>query len=209
MNNLILASTSPRRKELLEFLGVPFEVVPSPFEEDRVRFEDFDEPADFVATRAVGKALALVDEYPDAIILGADTDVFFDGKVFSKPADLDEAREILKTLRGNTHEVVTAYSLINPLTNERLTNAVSSLVEFFPFSDEELERYISTSEPLGKAGAYAIQMGAKSFVRQVQGSLSNVVGLPLTEVADALEAFGIPIDVDVRAIEEEHFQHVT
>jgi len=207
MQQIILASTSPRRQELMEFLGVPFEVVGSEFPEEAVSFDDFLDPADYVTTIAIGKALAVAPLYDDAIIVGADTMVFLDGMPYGKPTDLDDARRILKVLRGRRHQVITAVGLINTLTNERLVETVQSEVEFFPFSDEELERYIATSESLGKAGAYAIQLGAKVFVREVKGSLSNVVGLPLTEVALALESMGVPIEVDVRDIEERHFTH--
>lgn len=207
IRQLILASSSPRRKDLLEFLGVPFEIKVSDFPEEEVDFTDFNDPLEYVSTIAMGKALVVADLYPDALILAADTCVFLEGLVYGKPRDLDDARHILKTLRGKTHQVITGFVVIDTMTQERLTGTVESFVEFYHFSDEELERYIETSESLGKAGAYAIQRGAKGFVRQIQGSLSNIVGLPLTEVADLLENFGVPIDVDVREIEEIYFRH--
>lgn len=207
MRQFILASGSIRRKDLLEFLGVPFEIRVSHFPEEDVQFTDLMDPQDYVLARASGKGLLLAQEYPDAIILSADTDVFLHGQVFGKPKDLDDARRILKALRGQKHQVFTGFFLIDTLTGERYAEAVESRVEFFPFSDEELERYIATSESIGKAGAYAVQLGAKRFVKEVQGSLSNVVGLPLLQVATALEQLGIPIDVDVREIEERFFTH--
>lgn len=207
MRQLILASGSARRKDLLEFLGIPFSVHVSDFPEEEVVFDDFLSPEDYVTTIAMGKALALADSYDDAIILSADTTVFLHGIPYGKPKNLDDARTMLQTLRGKTHQVITSFVLIDTLTNERYTESVQTDVTFFTFSDDELERYISTGESLGKAGSYAIQMGAKGFVREVSGSVSNVVGFPLTEIANTLEEFGIPIDVDVREIEETNFRH--
>ncbi len=205
MSRLILASTSPRRHELLQFLGVEFDVRASEFPEERVKFEDFDSPDAYVMTIAMGKALAVADQEPDALILSADTMVFCDGKPYGKPRDLDDARAMLAALRGKTHTVLTALVVLDRLTGEEVTNVVESHVTFYNFSDDDLDRYMDTSESLGKAGSYAIQGEARRFVQAVDGSISNVVGLPLIETADALERMGLPIDVDVRQIEEEEF----
>jgi len=207
MRNVILASTSDRRKELLTFLGIPFEVVPSGFPEEDVDRSDFDEPAEYVATLAMGKALAVADRYDDALIIGSDTIVYLDGEYYGKPKNLDDARRILKALRGKRHRVLSAVCIMDTLTGEKQVEVVETFVTFFPFTDDALENYIDTSESLGKAGAYAIQSGAKGFVSSVDGSLSNVVGLPLREVADMLEKFDIPIDVDVDALIEEQFTY--
>lgn len=205
--NLILASGSPRRKDLLEFFGHPFEVVVSDFPEENVLFEDFEDGGEYVLTIASGKVMTVAPQFEDAIIIGADTTVYMDGQVFNKPTDLDDARRILSTLRGKSHEVVTGVVVWDSLTGEHMSQSVATTVSFFPFSDEELDRYIDTGESLGKAGAYAIQMGAKGFVRSVDGSLSNVVGLPIEETAAMLEQMGMPIDVNVRQIVEDHFTH--
>lgn len=205
MRALILASGSPRRKDILEFLGVPFTVIASDFPEEEVKWKNFDDPEEYVSSIAVGKVLSVAQTQPDAIILGADTSVFLDGNVFGKPRDLDDARAILKQLRGRAHSVVTGVVVMDSLTGEHNQTAVSSVVEFLPFSDEQLENYIETSESLGKAGAYAIQMGARSFVKNVSGSVSNIVGLPIEETAGLLEEFGIRIEVDIHAIIDEHF----
>ena len=207
MRKLILASGSARRKDILEFLGVPFEVTISDFPEENVQWEDFDEPSDYVSTIALGKALTVADRYTDAVILAADTSVFLDGIVYNKPETLDRAREILCALRGKRHEVVTGMVVLDTLTTEKQIHTVSSFVEFLPFSDEQLERYIATGESIGKAGAYAIQLGARNFVKSIEGSLSNTVGLPMEETAALLEEFAIPINVNVRAIVVEHFTY--
>ncbi len=205
MRKLILASSSPRRKDILELLGVPFSVRPSDFPEEKIKWSEFEDPGEYVSSIAMGKVLTLVDEIEDAVILGADTSVFLGDQVFGKPRDLDDARRILSTLRGTRHSVVTGVVVYDTLTKEHNNAVVTSLVDFLPFSEEQLENYISTSESMGKAGAYAIQMGARSFVKNVTGSLSNVVGLPIEETVSLLEEFGIPIEVDVAALIDEHF----
>jgi septum formation protein len=208
MRQIILASGSARRKDIMEFLGIPFEIAISDFPEENVHFEDFDEASDYVSTIAMGKALTIASQYEDlsheatgsqngrigslretdvakgdALILAADTSVFLDGNVYNKPMDLDDARRILQALRARRHEVITAIVLLDTLTN------------------------IETSESLGKAGAYAIQLGAKSFVKSIEGSLSNVVGLPIEETAALLEQFDVPIEVDIDTLVAEHFTH--
>lgn len=188
-------------------MGLPYEVVASDFPEEDVDPRDFEDPREYVATLATGKALVVAEKSEDAIVVGVDTTVFVDGKYFGKPASLDEARKTLATLRGRKHQVFTAICLIDTLTHERQIEVVESGVTFFNFSDESLERYIQTSESLGKAGAYAIQAGAKGFVQSVEGSLSSVVGLPLTELAEMLERFDVKVEVDIRAVEAEQFSH--
>lgn len=210
MRALLLASTSPRRKDLLEFLGVPFETMPSDFPEEDVEYGELDDPTDYVLTIATGKTLAVADKLvgvptENPLILGADTAVFLDDTVYGKPRDLEDAKAILRQLSGRKHLVVTGFMVLDPLTGQQYSEAVETSVEFFKLQEEEIERYISTGESFGKAGAYAIQGGAKRFVRQVEGSVSNVVGLPLEAVAGALEHMGIPIQVDVREIVSRHF----
>lgn len=205
MRKLILASGSARRKDIVDFLGLTYAVAISDFPEENVRWEDFDDPADYVQSIAMGKALTVVDQEPDAIILAADTSVFLDGRVYGKPSSLDDARRILQKLRGRRHSVVTGVVIMDSLTREHDSVAVTSVVDFLPFSDDQLEQYIATSESMGKAGAYAIQMGARQFVKNVSGSVSNIIGLPIHETASLLEQFDIPIDVDIDAIVDEHF----
>lgn len=205
MRQLILASTSPRRQELLSFLGVSFETVASQFAEEAVNPYDFKDPREYVATLSTGKAFALMESHPDYLVLGADTVVFSQGKYYGKPVNLDDALRILKELRGRQHEVFTGVCLLDTLTHEHEVIVSRSLVTFHNVSDKELASYIDTSESLGKAGAYAIQGGAKKFASNVAGSLSNVVGLPLLETAELLGRFGVHIDVDVDAVIRKHF----
>ena len=203
MKHIVLASTSARRQEILRWLGVPFEIVPSNFDEDAVRFSDFDDPEGYVATIASGKAYVVSQLHPNALIIASDTMVYMDGVMYGKPRDLTHAREIMKALSGKTHTVYTAVVMVDGETGDRRTEIVSSQVIFFPMNNDEIERYIATSEPYDKAGGYALQGYAKKFIQEVRGSAMNVVGFPVITVRDMLEEFGVPIDVD---IEESVFQ---
>lgn len=197
MKQIILASSSFRRQELMKWLGIPFEIHVSNFPEENVKFEDFDNPEEYVLAIAMGKALVVADQFPETLIIASDTTVYLDGKIFGKPKNLNDARSMLQTLRGKQHTVFTAIVMIDGETGEKKTEVVKSLVTFFPFSDETIDQYIATSEPYDKAGGYALQGFAKRFVQDVQGSELNVVGFPLVTVRDMLEECGIPIEVDV------------
>lgn len=203
MKHIILASTSNRRQEILRWLGVQFEIVPSNFDEEAVKFSDFDDPEEYVATIAAGKAYTVLQLHPNALIIASDTMVFLDGVMHGKPKDLSHARNMMKTFSGKTHTVYTAVVMMDGESGDRRTEIVSSHVTFFTLTDDEIERYISTSEPYDKAGGYALQGYAKKFVREVKGSAMNVVGFPVLTVRDMLEEFGIEIEVD---IEESVFQ---
>lgn len=205
LRNIVLASSSPRRKDILDLLGLIFSVDPSDFPEEEVDFSHCTDPSEFVCTIATGKALVVGERHKDAIVIGADTGVFCDGEHFGKPRDLQEASAILKRLSGKEHVVVTGFCILDSLTGDHRVGAVESHVVFHPLSQDQIDRYVQTGESMGKAGAYAIQMGARTFVRSVVGSVSNVVGLPMLEVAGVLEEFGVPIMVDVLAAEQRFF----
>lgn len=203
MKHIILASTSARRQEILRWLGVQFEIVPSNFDEEAVKFSDFDDPEDYVATIASGKAYTVLQLHPNSFIIASDTMVFLNGEMYGKPRDLYHARKMMKELSGKTHVVYTAVVMMDGETGDHRTEIVSSHVTFFSLTDDEIERYISTSEPYDKAGGYALQGYAKKFVKEVRGSAMNVVGFPVLTVRDMLEEFGVEIEVD---IEESVFQ---
>ena len=171
---LILASKSPRRKELLKQIGIPFVVVVSDAEE--VSGNSWT-PAALVVENAKRKAHAVAEKYPDSPVLGADTVVSSEGKIFGKPKDKDEARKILTALSGKTHEVTTGLALIN--RNEIRTTNVTTKVFFDTMTKADIDAYIATEESMDKAGAYAIQGKAARFIEKIEGSYSNVVGLPL------------------------------
>jgi septum formation protein len=185
---LILASTSPRRAEILRDGGFSFTVVASAIDETPIPNESpselvlrlADAKAELVAARAVGPA----------IVLAADTVVTLDGRIFGKPRSADEARHMLEALSGRTHAVVTGVTLIRLPDAERRSFVESTLVQFAQLSAEEISRYLSTEEPHDKAGAYAIQGRAGRYIPRIEGDYFNVVGLPLARVTQALADLG-------------------
>lgn len=183
--HLILASGSPRRKDLLESLGIRFEVVPADVDES---FLPSEAPADVVRRLALEKAREVSKMFEKHWILGADTIVVIDGQILGKPVDKSEAKTMLGKLAGRTHEVFTGYALVNLNGAERVvSDFCRSEVFIRDLSEQEIEEYIETGEPLDKAGAYAIQGIGAAIVQGVNGSYTNVVGLPLCEVARELK----------------------
>jgi septum formation protein len=190
MATLYLASGSPRRRELLTQIGVPFIPHSVPIDESPLPDEL---PSAYVERLARAKALAglgLLDSPQEVVVLGADTAVVLDGRILGKPADRDEALATLTALAGREHRVLTAVAVASPA---RLAlRVVSSQVTFRELTRGELEAYWASGEPQDKAGSYAIQGLAAIFVSQLQGSYSAVVGLPLCETAELLAEFAIP-----------------
>lgn len=176
---LILASQSPRRKELLEKEGIPFEVHPSNIEEV---FDDRLELDEALIKVAEGKAKDVQDLYPECVILSADTIVVSDGKILGKPKNIDQAREILHSLSGREHMVKTGVCLLGPYRKESFVETTS--VHFRNLSDWEIENYIKKGTCLDKAGAYGIQ--ECDFVDWIDGDFDNVVGLPVKKVKELL-----------------------
>ena len=190
MTMLYLASGSPRRRELLGQIGVPFTTLPTVIDETPLPSE----PAvDYVRRLACAKAqvgLASLAAPGAAVVLGADTSVVLDGRILGKPQDRADALAMLAALSGQTHEVLTAVALAN---NQRCeVRVVSSQVSFRTLSTAEIEAYWASGEPQDKAGSYAIQGLGAVFVADLHGSFSAVVGLPLCETAALLADFGIP-----------------
>ena len=172
----ILASTSPRRAELLSLLPVKFRVVASDAEE--VAHEHLT-PREVCQLNAHRKARAVAKKNPDALVLGADTLVFLGGEIFGKPRNLADAERMLWRLQGQTHQVVTGVSLIHLRRHREKIFAVSTEVLFHPLTRAQIRNYLSKINPLDKAGAYAIQERGELIVAEVSGSFSNVVGLPI------------------------------
>ena len=189
MPQLFLASGSPRRRELLTQIGVPFDTLSAQIDETPLPDET---PAEYVERLALGKAEAGFALLTDAqgCVLGADTAVVLDGLILGKPVDEADALAMLTALSGREHQVLTAIALIDGQRRE--TRAVSSRVSFRPIATHELQAYWASGEPQDKAGSYAIQGLAAIFVERLQGSYSAVVGLPLCETAELLGHFGIP-----------------
>jgi septum formation protein len=179
---LILASSSPRRQELLRDAGIPTEVHAAKIREERVAGEA---PAQYACRLAQEKAQAVAREFPGQYVLGADTIVVVAGQVLEKPRDAEDATRMLRLLSGRAHHVTTGVSLIDPDGNIDTRSSTAS-VYFRKLEEEEIHRYVSSGEPMDKAGAYAIQGGAARWVERVEGEYSNVVGLPLSLVKEML-----------------------
>jgi septum formation protein len=179
---LVLASASPRRRALLAQLGIPFDIVTSDVPETPQPGES---AAAFAQRVARDKAIEGARRRPGTYVLGADTVVVVEGAILGKPADRDDARRMLCTLSGRAHEVLTAVALVDP-AGDVDEIVVRTGVEFRRLAAEQIEHYLDSGEPFDKAGAYAVQGGAQTFVLQVRGSYSNVVGLPMEEVAALL-----------------------
>ena len=184
---LILASTSPRRAALLASLGIPFDIVAPLFKEVVTPHLTAEQQ---VVAFALGKARSI--GISDAFVLGSDTLVAVDHLILGKPADISDARRMLILLQGRTHRVITGVALIIPRGQELIWHEVTE-VRMHEMSDEQIEGYIATKEPLDKAGAYAIQGIGGQFIQQVNGDINNVIGLPLQSVVMALQRYGFPV----------------
>lgn len=186
--DLILASASPRRRELLEQLGVRFVIHASDIDETP---HDGEAPEDYVARLAAAKSAAVMAESAgDIPVLGADTIVVAQGKLLGKPMDQADAANMLRALSGQIHQVMTAVCLRNRDRHEVVV--VSSDVTFRELTETDIEAYWQSGEPEGKAGAYAIQGLGATFVSEMRGSYSGVVGLPLFQTDQLLKSFGVP-----------------
>jgi len=203
---LILASSSPRRQELLREIGVPFQVHAANINEDQIAGEA---PIAYALRLAREKAQAVAAQYPESYVLGADTIVVLRGEVLGKPKDQQDAARMLRLLSGRDHEVTTAVSLIMPsavppstaVPNMLVgtvaqgtlaeTRACTTKVYFREIAEAEIQQYVADGEPMDKAGAYAIQGGASRWTDRIEGEFSNVVGLPLSLVTEMLKITGL------------------
>jgi septum formation protein len=186
---LYLASRSPRRRQLLEQIGVRFDTVDVDVPEVRAPGEA---PADYVsrvAREKAGAGLLMLAGVPGAVVLGADTEVVLDDAVFGKPVDAADAAGMLRRLAGRSHQVITVVWCVTAGREERTVN--ESTVDFAPLSDAAIAAYVTSGEAMGRAGAYAIQGRAAAFVAHLAGSYSSVMGLPLFETARLLRRFDI------------------
>lgn len=186
MGKFVLASASPRREELLNQLKLKFTIVPSRIDESQ--FNNL-KPADMVEKLAVAKAEAVSVLVEDTVIIAADTVVVYQDRVLNKPEDAEDAKNMLSSLSGGKHQVITAVALMNSETNEYLVEHDITSVYMEEISEEEINKYIETGEPMDKAGAYAIQGLGALFVKKIKGSYYSVVGLPLNRLAKMLKKF--------------------
>jgi len=190
---VILASTSPRRREIVSLLGVPFDVAAP-------RYEEIHDPRVPPERQAMHFALekARSVQSADAVVIGSDTVVVLDDVVLGKPVDLDDARRMLTMLRGRTHRVVTAVAVLAPGRADQVWCETAS-VTMRAADDGEIDAYLRTGESMDKAGAYALQGEGGRLIETIDGDRFVVIGLPLRSVADALRRCGIPVAVDVDA----------
>jgi len=185
---LILASSSPRRKYLLEQAGLSFSVVPSSIDEKSVPISS---PETYVRVLSEAKADNVSEKYPEKWVIGADTIVLKDETILGKPGSRAEARTMLKRLSGQTHQVFTGYSICCKVKSQNFSETIKTQVLFKNLTDQEIEWYIHTTEPFDKAGAYAIQGLGTFLVKSINGSYTNVVGLPVCEVIEFLIKEGV------------------
>lgn len=186
---LVLASKSPRRSDILKNAGFEFTVLPTEFDESGVKA---DTPEALVESLSVGKAEECFSSLSDPqgkVVLAADTVVVLDGEVLGKPRDAADAKTMLQKLSGKSHTVMTAVTILSE--GDRISFTEKTEVVFFPLTDEEIDDYIATKEPLDKAGAYGIQGLGCALVRKIDGDYFNVVGLPIAQVMRYLKTLGV------------------
>lgn len=185
---LILASKSPRRRYLLKQAGLSFSVIPSSIDETSVPVSS---PETYVKALSEAKAENVSIKFPEKWVIGADTIVLKDGAILGKPDSITQARAMLKQLSGQTHQVLTGFAICCKSKNRKYSETVKTQVLFKSLTDKEIEWYIHTKEPFDKAGAYAIQGLGTLLVKSINGSYTNVVGLPVCEVIEILIKEGV------------------
>lgn len=188
VNKILLGSSSPRRKEILDYFSIPYEQVSPPFDESLVLYRG--DPASFAVEVAQRKCLCLRDLHPNRTIVCADTVVALDNRLFLKPATLEEAAAMLAELEGKTHSVFTGVAVS---ASDILTGVEESRVTFHPLTSDQIRAYHASYFPLDKAGGYAIQRGGSVIVKQIEGCYHNVMGLPLTTLRRLLMEAGIDL----------------
>jgi len=193
--DVILASSSPRRRQLLAFLGLEFRVVPADVDESLLEGEG---APDYVRRLAAVKAQAVSAKHSDALLIAADTTVVDGNQILGKPVDEEDAERMLRQLRGRSHWVYTGIALAR--NGDLVTDICGTEVPMRNFSDAEMTAYIATGDPLDKAGAYAIQHDGFYPVAELDGCYANVVGLPLCHLTRLLQAQNIPLNVDIPAV---------
>jgi septum formation protein len=186
---IILASGSPRRRELLAAMQVEFEVVPSSFEE---QLDDGRTPEEVASELALGKAKDVAVKFPDQIVLGADTIVTVEGKQLGKPVDADDALQTLKLLAGREHAVTTGVAIVKLSDGVELVAAETSIVYFRPYDNAAAMAYVRTGDPLDKAGSYGIQSGGAPLIDSIKGNYDTIIGLPTVLVSELLQKLGVP-----------------
>ena len=187
---IILASTSPRRKEILSLTGLKFETVASDYEEDMTL--DL-EPLELAKLLSRGKAEAVAKDYKDSIVIGADTFVVLNNELLGKPHDADTATKMLEKISNQAVSLITGYTIIDTANNKNISETVETKIYIKELSDQEIKGYVATKEPLDKAGAFAIQGIGAIFIKKIECDFFGAMGLPLFDLSKALKKFGISI----------------
>jgi len=190
MKTIILASASPRRKELLKKIGLKFKVELSNYEED---IPSGLEPHELAQKISLEKAKVVASKHQNVIVIAADTFIVFGGQILGKPHTEKEARKMLEAISGKSHSVITGFSIIDTSKNKTLSKSVETKIYLRKLTLAEIDAYVKSKEPLDKAGAYAIQGLGAVFVEKIEGDYFNVIGLPLSALTEALKEFGINI----------------
>ena len=188
MKKLILASASPRRREILKLTGLKFSVCASSYEENL----DLPlRPRELARYLSCKKAEAVTNKHRNAIVIAADTFIVFRDRLLGKPRNEKDAEKMLNMLNGKRHSVITGFTIIDTGNNKTLSRSVSTMVYFKKLSRAEIRAYVRTKEPLDKAGAYAVQGLGAVFIEKINGDFFNVMGLPLCALTESLKKFGI------------------
>ena len=190
MKPIILASASPRRKDLLKQVGINFEIDPSNYEEEKhLNLE----PHELAKYLSLQKAKDVATRHKKSIIIAADTFVVFEGKIIGKPNSAEEEKERLNKMSGRFHSVITGFTIIDTETNKMVSKSVETKVYFKNISLEEIDSYVASKEPMDKGGGYAIQGLGGILIDKIEGDYYNVVGLPLAVLVEELKIFGIKV----------------
>lgn len=184
MTRVILASKSPRRKELMEMLKIPFDIIVSDIEENIDYNNDLVKEIEKLSYQ---KAKAVFDNHSDALVIGSDTIVKINNDILGKPHSIEEAKSMLEELSDNTHEVVTGVTILYKDIVETFSSVAE--VTFYPLTDKEIDDYINTNEPMDKAGSYAIQGDGAKFIKSIKGDFYTIVGLPIGELYHRLKKY--------------------
>lgn len=185
---IILASGSPRRKDLMKLMGLEYEVIPSDFDE---HLDDSRQPEEVAKELGLGKALTVARKYPEAIVIGSDTVVSLGGKQFGKATDEADARRMLKELAGKCNVISSSLAVVCIAENIQIEDVRSAYVCFKPFNSEAVETYLKSGDWKDKAAAYGVQSGADVFVDHAEGRYDTILGLPTLRLAEILQSFGI------------------
>lgn len=197
---IVLASTSPRRKEILSLLGLPFRVMAPKFEEI---LDEKRSMVEEVTAFAEGKARSVIETFPDSILIGSDTLIECEGEKIGKPRDPEDAKRILRRLSGRPHRIWTAVFLIDPLQPPTQMDVETVEVVMRAMAEVEIERYVATGEPLDKAGAYSLQGDGRRFIERLEGDYLAAVGLPLKPIVAFLRKHHVPVPLDLERLYRE------